>query len=339
MLQGRISWSIFAFDDSMLLPVRKGEKEIMMETVVEIELAVGEKLAIKRNRILPQKKTDEKRRICIVSGIHGDELEGQYVCYEVARRIMEHQENLHGIVDVYPAINPLGLEAAKHFVPKWDMDMNCLFPGKKDGNMMERIAAAVVDSIAGSDICVDVHASDKAVREIPQVRLNEEFAQKMLPYAKLMNVDMIWMNATATVHESTLAYSMNILGVPTLVVEMGLGMRINRSFGNQVTEGIFNLMKDIWSGEVKQTQFPVVSTDGEVEFIRAKCEGVFLPCIAHNHYVHKGDLIGQIVNTFTGKIKQEIRAPKDGLVFTLREYPMVYEGALLARILMDIEHE
>lgn len=341
MLQGRISWSIFAFDDSMLLPVRKGEKEIMMETVVEIELAVGEKLAIKRNRILPQKKTDEKRRISIVSGIHGDELEGQYVCYEVARRIMEHQENLHGIVDVYPAINPLGLEAAKHFVPKWDMDMNCLFPGKKDGNMMERIAAAVVDSIAGSDICVDVHASDKAVREIPQVRLNEEFAQKMLPYAKLMNVDMIWMNATATVHESTLAYSMNILGVPTLVVEMGLGMRINRSFGNQVTEGIFNLMKemDIWSGEVKQTQFPVVSTDGEVEFIRAKCEGVFLPCIAHNHYVHKGDLIGQIVNTFTGKIKQEIRAPKDGLVFTLREYPMVYEGALLARILMDIEHE
>lgn len=313
----------------------------MMETVMEIELAVGEKLAVKRNRILPLKKDRRSKRISIVSGIHGDELEGQYVCYEVARRVSEHPEHLHGIVDIYPALNPIGLEAAMRFVPKLNVDMNCMFPGKKDGNVIERVTAAVVDSIAGSDICVDVHASDRAVKEIPQVRLNEEFAQKLLPYAKLMNVDMIWMNATATVHESTLAYSMNILGVPTLVVEMGLGMRINRSFGNQVTDGIFNLMKEIgiWSGEIKQTQFPVVSTDGEVEFIRAEKEGVFLPCIAHNHYVHKGDLIGQIVNSYTGQIKQEIRAKKDGLIFTLREYPMVYEGALLARILMDIGHE
>lgn len=313
----------------------------MMETVVEVELAVGEKLAVKRNRILPLKQEGRSKRISIVSGIHGDELEGQYVCYEVARRASEHPEHLHGIIDIYPALNPIGLEAAIRFVPKINVDMNCMFPGKKDGNVIERVTAAVVDSIVGSDICVDVHASDRAVKEIPQVRLNEEFAQKLLPYAKLMNVDMIWMNATATVHESTLAYSMNILGVPTLVVEMGLGMRINRSFGNQVTDGIFNLMREIgiWSGEVKQTQFPVVSTDGEVEFIRAETEGVFLPCIAHNHYVHRGDLIGQIINSYTGQIKQEIRAKKDGLIFTLREYPMVYEGALLARILMDIGHE
>ena len=311
----------------------------MTETVVEIELAVGEKIRVRRNRILPQNKADEKRRISIVSGIHGDELEGQYVCYEVARRIAEHPENLKGIVDIYPALNPLGLESAQRLVPKIEMDMNRMFPGDKNGNMMERIAAAIVDSIAGSDICVDVHASDTEVREIPQVRVSEEFAEKMLPYAKLMNVDMIWMNATATVHESTLAHSMNILGVPTLVVEMGLGMRINRKYGNQVAEGIFNLMKEmgIWTGEVKTTQFPVVSTDGEVEFIRAEHTGVFLPIIEHNHYVHKGDLIGQIVNTYTGEIKQEITAKKDGLVFTLREYPMVYEGALIARILTDIE--
>ncbi len=313
----------------------------MIETIVEIELAVGEKITVRRNRILPQKKEDESRRISIVSGIHGDELEGQYVCYEVARRIAEHPEFLHGIVDIYPALNPLGLESAHRTVPKMEMDMNRMFPGDKNGNMMERIAAAVVDSIAGSDICVDVHASDTAVREIPQVRVSEEFAERMLPYAKLMNVDMIWMNATATVHESTLAHSMNILGVPTLVVEMGLGMRISRKYGNQVTEGIFNLMKEmgIWEGEVKQTQFPVISTDGEVEFIRAGHTGVFLPSIEHNHYVCKGDLIGQIVNTYTGQIKQEIVAQKDGLVFTLREYPMVYEGALIARILTDIGKE
>ena len=64
-----------------------------------------------------------------------------------------------------------------------------------------------------------------------------------------MNVDMVWTNATETVHEATLAHSMNCIGVPTLVVEMGLGMRVNRSYGRQVVEGIFNLLKEQWRGK------------------------------------------------------------------------------------------
>ena len=51
------------------------------------------------------------KRISIVTGIHGDELEGQYVCYEVARRIQENPEYLHGTVDIYPAMNPLGIDS------------------------------------------------------------------------------------------------------------------------------------------------------------------------------------------------------------------------------------
>lgn len=339
MLQGRAALGHFRVLNRK--DAESGWRRIMIETIIEMELAVGEKVLVRRNRILPQNQKESGKRISIVSGIHGDELEGQYVCYEVARRIAGQPELLHGIVDIYPALNPLGLESAHRTIPKMEMDMNRMFPGNKNGNMMERAAAAIVDSLTGSDICVDVHASDMQVREIPQVRVSEEFAERMLPFARLMNVDMIWMNATATVHESTLAHSMNMLGVPTLVVEMGLGMRISRKYGNQVADGIFNLMKEmgIWEGEVKQTQFPVISTDGEVEFIRADHTGVFLPCIEHNHYVCKGDLIGQVVNTYTGQIKQEIVAQKNGLVFTLREYPMVYEGALLARILTDIKEE
>ena len=48
-------------------------------------------------------------------------------------------------------------------------------------------------------------------------------------------------------------------------------------------------------------------------------------------------LIGRIVEPKTGTVRQEIRAGRDGLIFTLREYPMVYKGALLARILTEIK--
>lgn len=66
---------------------------------------------------------------------------------------------------------------ASRTVPRLEMDMNRMFPGDASGDMMERITAAVVDSIIGSDICMDLHASDIFVREIPQVRLSEDFAE------------------------------------------------------------------------------------------------------------------------------------------------------------------
>ncbi|MDD6810307.1 MAG: M14 family metallopeptidase [Lachnospiraceae bacterium] len=311
----------------------------MIETICSIELPVGENLQIKKNRITCENATGKEGRIVIVSGIHGDELEGQYVCYEMTRRLKEHPEYLKGIVDLYPAVNPLGMDLAQRNVPKLEMDMNRIFPGSTEGAVMERAAAALVDDIVGADICIDVHASDKFVKEIPQVRVSEDFAKRLLPFAKLMNVDMIWLNATATVHESTLAHTMNMLGVPTLVVEMGLGTRINRSYGNQVVDGIFYLMREmgLWSGPVTEVKQPLVSTDGEVEFIRAGHSGIFLPSIEHHHRIRKGDKIGEIIDVLTGTVTQEIVAQKDGLVFTLREYPFVYEGALLARILTGIK--
>lgn len=308
----------------------------MIEEIFSVELPVGERLVISKNRITG--RYPESRRLAIVTGIHGDEFEGQYVCYETARRIMEDKEKLTGTVDIYPALNPLGLDVATRTIPKLNMDFNRMFPGKKNGTTMERVAAAVVEDLAGADMCLDLHASDIFVKEIPQVRVSEEFAEKLLPYARLLNTDMVWTNATATVHESTLTHAMNVLGVPAMVVEMGVGTRIDREYGSQVVEGIFHLMKELgmWEGAVGAIQYPAISTDGEVEFIRSKITGVFLPAIAHNHYVRKGDKLGEIVSPLEGRILSEIRAEKSGLVFTLREYPFVQEGSLLARILTGI---
>ena len=308
----------------------------MIETVAKLELPVGEHIVIRKNRLVPvEGEQAANGRMTLVSGIHGDELEGQYICYEVGRRVREHPEYLRGILDIFPALNPLGIDTAHRTVPKINMDMNRMFPGDPAGGMMDRVVAAVVSDIIGSDICLDIHASDIFVREIPQVHLSQDFAEKLLPFAMLTNVDMIWKNATATVHESTLAHSLNVLNVPALVVEMGQGQSVNRQYGDQVVDGIFNVMSHmgLWTGPVNETQIPAVSDDGEVEFIRSEETGIFLPLMAHNHYVRRSDVIGEIVDPYSGTIKSRVCAPVGGLLFTLRVYPVVYEGDLLARIL------
>lgn len=309
----------------------------MIKTVVKIDLPVDEKLEIKKRRIQPDlydKK--KKKRISIVTGIHGDELEGQYVCYELARRIDANKEHLKGIVDIYPAINPLGIDSITRGIPAFDLDMNRLFPGNSEGNMTEYLASQVIKDLSGSDVVMDIHASNIYLTEIPQIRINELHEETLVPMAEKSNVDFIWVHGASTVLESTLAYSLNSTGTPCLVVEMGVGMRITKEYGDQLVDGIFSLMKsmDIWDGEVKEARKPIISRDYEdVSFLNASTGGLFVPKVSHWEELKKGDLVGEIIDPLSGQVLDSIESPVDGILFTIREYPIVDEGSLIGRLL------
>ena len=206
--------------------------------------------------------------------------------------------------------------------------------------MAEYAAAKITQDILGSDLCIDVHASNIFLREIPQVRVSEITAQRLLPYARQLNCDFIWVHASATVLESTLAHTLNTSGVPTLVVEMGVGMRITREYGDQLLDGIFRVMHNlgIWTGEAPEVRAPIVSTDGKVRFINAESLGMFVPRATHWDNVHRDEVIGELINPLTGE-GVEVKSPCDGLLFTLREYPLVYEGSLVARVLSREEEK
>lgn len=311
----------------------------MVETVVSLGLAVDEKLVIKKNRLTSVNINEKAKRICIITGLHGDELEGQYVCYKLIRKIKENIKYLNGIVDIYPSLNPLGIDSVHRGMPTFDLDMNRIFPGSESGAMAEHVAAKIIEDIEGADICIDLHASNIFLREVPQVRVSEHMKDKLVPYAKLLNMDFIWVHPESTVLESTLTYSLNNKNIPTLLVEMGVGMRITQEYGDQLVEGIFNLMKKlgIWNGTVNPVRDPIISTEKEVNFINANSSGIFMPCVKHLDEIKREEKIGEIFNSLTGEIEEEVISSCDGVVFTLREYPVVYEGSLIARVLGGVK--
>ncbi len=297
---------------------------------------MDERLEIRKNRIIPEKPGSDMKRVSVVTGIHGDELEGQYVCFELQRRIEQNKECLTGIVDIYPAMNPLGIDSITRGIPAFDLDMNRLFPGDIDGSMMEYVVARIMEDVAGSDCVFDIHASNIYLTEIPQIRINELHQDILVPMAKEANVDFIWVHGASTVLESTFAYSLNNIGTPVLVVEMGVGMRITQRYGEQMVDGIFQLMKKlgIWQGEVKPVKKPIISQNPEdVCYLNASVGGVFLPAVQHGAKLKKKEAIGRIVDPLNGTVLDEVQAPEDGMLFTIREYPVVVEGSLMGRLL------
>ena len=232
----------------------------MIKTIASTELPIGEQLMIRKNVI----GYGGGKRLCIVTGTHGDELEGQMVCYEMARRLGQDLRSLDGTVEIYPALNPLGIDTMMRGIPNFDLDMNRIFPGNPGGTMIEQAAYAIVEDLKGADLVIDVHSSNIYLRETPQVRINVNDEQRLVPIAQQMGIEFVWIHDAATVLESTLAHSLNATGTPCLVVEMGVGLRINHKMCSRLVDGMFTLMAGMgmWHGDTGENAHRVQGRQG-----------------------------------------------------------------------------
>lgn len=160
----------------------------MEKTIAEASLAVNEMLRIRKSSI---RNGISNQRICVVTGIHGDELKGQYLVWLLGNYLKLHINQLDGTVDIYPALNLMGIDSITRGIPQFDLDMNRIFPGNPNGTMMETISASILEDIQGADLCIDVHSSNIYLRELPQIRIRMPTVMTLLPHGKLLNVDFI----------------------------------------------------------------------------------------------------------------------------------------------------
>lgn len=311
----------------------------MIKTIVDTELPLAERFMIKKNVI---SHGSGAKRVCIVTGTHGDELEGQMVCYEVGRILQENIHQLDGTVEIYPALNPLGIDTIQRGMPNFDLDMNRIFPGNEHGTMAEQAAYRICNDLKGADMVIDIHSSNLYLRECPQVRINVLNEQELVPFAYKLGVEFIWIHDAATVLEATLAHSLNSTGTRCLVVEMGVGQRINHRMCSKLVDGIFNMLTDMgmWHTEKAYETSPSIFCKGDrVTFLNAEKSGVFLTDLRTGKMVSKGQSIGKIVDPLCGTVLSDVVSPINGFIFTIRAYPIVYEGSLMARIFQYNEGE
>ena len=306
----------------------------MIETVMTAQMPVGLPIKIKKNRLEPDTIQENMPRLSIVAGVHGDELQGQYICYELIRRIKEERENLKGIVDVYPCVAPMALEIRKRNAPG-ALDMNAMFPGSHHRHTIEYMAAEVIEDLKGSDFCIDIHSSDIFIRELPQIRVPENAGKKVTELAQKSGIPVLWMNSnSSSVWEGSLAYSLRRKGIPNLVIESGIALKIDYEYCKKVIDGIFRMMKEleVFEGEVSPTKKTVTVKKNDVEVIHCNTSGIFIPKIQIGSFVRENQVLGCIVRPILGAELEEVKSSCDGMIFSLREYPAVCEGELLARI-------
>lgn len=313
---------------------------MLSQCIFSVKTPVGPPVEIIRHTYTSQTSKPTKR-VSLVAGLHGDELEGLYICHQLMKilKTREEQNALKGEVHIYPAVNPQALETGTRLWPFFSVDINRTFGGTYTASLPSEAARTLLEDLkSNSDLVVDVHSSNLHLMELPQIRIIKGFEKKLLPLAKLCNVDLVWVHPHAEIFESTLGYNLNKDKIPTLVIETGICLRINKNYCEQIVLGILNLLEQNGTLDASVTEVaePRLVQAEYVAMVQAGSAGLFIKQAEVGQMLTEGEKIGDLIAPVTGQVLEEVRSPRSGLLFTLREHPLTSKGAPLARIATEV---
>ena len=313
--------------------------------IVSYQTPSGQRVEVVKQTFSSVRKRPAKR-VAFVSGLHGNELEGIYLCHLLIRYLQNLQRTqpkaFQGEVHIYPAVNPQAISAGSRLWPFFSQDINRQFGGDNGNSLPAQSASELLDDLKSSvDIAVDFHASNLHLKEAPQIRILDGLHKNLLPLAIQCNVDLIWVHPASPMFESTLGYNLNQARVKTLVIETGVGLRLHRKFADQLFQGMLNLLHHtgvlVDTGSLPKIDPPVIAHPSQVALPQSRYAGLFVGHSDLKKNVAKGEVIGEVLSATDGEVLQEVTAPESGFLFTVREHPLVYPGAPLARIALRDE--
>src|SRR5215470_7077376 len=108
----------------------------------------------------------EAPKLALVSGLHGNELNGIFALSRLAAVLRgvaagtHAGQRLRGRVVIIPAVNVLGVNTHSRRWPFDQTDINRMFPGYAAGETTQRIAGAVLRATREAQYRVDIHSSN-----------------------------------------------------------------------------------------------------------------------------------------------------------------------------------
>ena len=271
---------------------------------------------------------DSPKRVCIVTGTHGDELEGQYVCFRLNQIIRAQLERLNGTVEIYPALNPLGIDSITRGIPTFDLNMNRIFPGDPQGAMPEQIKGYTYGIQLAS-----FYISGDFVPHVRLMRTGYEDTER----AKLFGMPYITLRQPLPFDTTLLNYNWQIWETKAYSLYGGM----NDGVESPVTaEMIGTILR--FAQRIGLTRKPVVGIPDfnpqvidESSFcsVRTPQAGIFYRLKGAGAKVQEEEPLARIIDPYEGSVRAEITSPTDGIIFFAHNKPLALANTLLFNIL------
>jgi predicted deacylase len=237
---------------------------------------------------------------------------------------------LNGTLVLCPVVNPPAFEAAQRGNPldTFSYDMNRIYPGRANGYLSERLAAAHAAAMGPiADIEISIHSGGAHSFLDKSIFVDERPESVVLATAMGPGWGCIMSNFNPK--GSPMAY-LKELGKVGITVELGGRSATSpegfAQVGRDLADSILNILRHygMYPGEA---QYPSPRYKGEQEALLAPASGIYIPepGVKFLTMMKAGDPIARIVDIW-GDTLASLTAPADGMIFGLRALPNVQTG-------------
>lgn len=278
-----------------------GEVELLGQTVApgdrrRLSLRAGESFAGDAVDIpvLVIRGTTPGPTLCMVAGVHGDELNG----IEVVRKVFEETtpRELSGMLIGVPVANVHGLRRSSRYLPD-NRDLNRFFPGHPAGSSASRIANALFEGVVERcDALVDFHTGSHQRTNLPQVR-GDLRVPRILELARGFGTGEIVHNEG---RPGTLRRAANDAGVPAITFEAGEPLRFQTreiSRGVQGAQGLLTAWRMVPGGKLRKRHRVYYQS----RWLRVNDGGIFLTQRKLGDAVQVGEVLGTVTDPVTNE--------------------------------------
>lgn len=276
--------------------------------------------------------------LAILCSVHGDE-NGTLLAL---KKLIDKTDcaTLQGTLLAVPIANPLAFADLRRETSEQreNTDLHRAFPGNPRGSITEMIAAVLAKEVIGKvDAVIDIHAGGNGGRIQQRADLNEdatgEVRERSLAMCRAFGTGFVHVNYLPV---STAAGWANSQGIAACAVEIGgtyLPTPLTEFYRDLMVRGIEAAMTVLGMLGGAQPQVPEQNMFGRKARKEANpTRAGFLVSLADEpsdlgRAVHKGELLGTVIDAFTLKEVEELRAPCDGVLFFSRMSGIVDAGA------------
>ena len=260
--------------------------------------------------------------LSVVTGQHGRELNGM----EAVRRVFDQlaPATMSGTFLAVPVANPLAVrlrqqdfsdELARYLSTCRNTNMNRVWPGNAEGNVIEQLAYTIWNGIvAQADCAVDLHGwTDLSLGLVWADERERELA-------RVFGYGIYMVSQYAGRHNHNLDTTCYDNGIPRVTAELPPQNVVHEDGICMGVRGLTNLLihLGIVEGTVEIPEDQVYIMSDHVEYqLQAECEGLLVPVLKKGDMVAEGDLIAQIVSLETMEVAQEVRSPAQGLLYNV----------------------
>ena len=276
--------------------------------------------------------------LALVAGTHGAE----YVPIVGLQRLRTAIDpaTLRGtVILVHVANMPSFLARTVYYSPADGKNLNRVFPGRADGSLSERIAAAITrEVIDKATHVVDLHCGDgnESLRPYSYwiTTGDPKVAEASRAMALAFGLDRIVVDKSRPTDPAASVYLSNTAvtrGKPALTTETGGMAIVDDESIALLTRGVAGLMRHLRMQDDGPPPVAAPVWIEQNEVLRAGISGLFYPAVVKSQTVSKGALIGHITD-FHGTKVEDIQAPFAGEILYVIGTPPISKGEPVAMI-------